>query len=106
MSTNHDALNKWVLECAELCQPDKIVWCDGSPEEKQRLTLEAVSTGELIELDQKKLPGSVYHRTALNDVARTENLTYICTSKKEDAGPTNNWMSPKEAYEKASGYFR
>ncbi len=99
-------LENWIKECVELCQPDKVVWCDGSLEEKERLEKEAFATGELIKLNQEKLPGCVYHRTAINDVARTENLTFICTSKKEDAGPNNNWMSPAEAYEKAGSYFR
>ncbi len=104
--TRHEGLQKWVEECAALCQPDHIVWCDGSDEERKRLEKEAFSTGELIQLNQKKLPGCVYHRTAINDVARTEHLTYICTSKKEDAGPTANWMSPDEGYSKAGDIFR
>ena len=89
-----------------MCQPDRIVWIDGSEEQKQRLTKEAIATGEVVELNQDKLPGCLYHRTALNDVARTEHLTYICTKKREDAGPTNNWMSPADAYAKAKIYFR
>ena len=104
--TSHIALKKWIEECAELCQPDNIYWCDGSEEERERLEQEAFATGELIQLDQEKLPGCVYHRTAINDVARTENLTYICTSRKEDAGPTNNWMSPEEGYQKAGAIFK
>jgi phosphoenolpyruvate carboxykinase (GTP) len=91
---------------AFLCKPDRIVWIDGSEEEKKRLEDEAVATGEVIRLNQEKFPGCLYHRTAVNDVARTEHLTFICTKKKEDAGPTNNWMSPRDAYRKASGYFR
>jgi phosphoenolpyruvate carboxykinase (GTP) len=106
MMTNHTVLKKWVAECAELCQPDDIYWCDGSEEERERLERETFATGELIQLNQEKLPGCAYHRTAINDVARTEHLTYICARKKEDAGPTNNWMSPEEAYEKAGGYFK
>jgi len=104
--TNHDKLKKWVKECAELCQPDNIVWCDGSDEERERLEKEAFATGELVQLDQEKLPGCVYHRTASNDVARTEHLTFICTTRKEDAGPTNNWMNPDEGYERAGAIFR
>ncbi len=104
--TNHIRLKKWVEECAELCQPDDIYWCDGSEEEKEHLEREAFATGELIQLNQEKLPGCVYHRTAVNDVARTEDLTYICTSRKEDAGPTNNWMSPEEGYERAGAIFK
>jgi len=104
--TNNAALQQWIKEAAELTQPDDVVWCDGSDEERRRLERQAFSTGELIELDQEKLPGGVYHRTAINDVARTENLTFICTSKKEDAGPTNNWMSPEEGYAKAGEIFR
>jgi len=104
--TGHEKLQKWIDECVELCQPDRVVWCDGSDEERQRLEQEAFSTGELIQLNQEKLPGCVYHRTAVNDVARTEHLTYICTSQKEDAGPTNNWMSPEEGYSRAKNIFR
>ena len=104
--TDHVALKKWVEECAELCRPDDIYWCDGSEAERERLEREAFATGELIRLDQDKLPGCVYHRTALNDVARTENLTYICTSRKENAGPTNNWLSPEEGYQKAGAIFK
>jgi len=104
--TNNTALKKWVKECADICQPDNIVWCDGSLEEKERLEKQAFATGELIQLNQEKLPGCVYHRTAKNDVARTEHLTYICTRKKEDAGPNNNWMSPDEGYAKAVAIFK
>lgn len=104
--TKNAALNKWVEECAALCKPDKIVWCDGSEEERERLEGEAFATGEMLQLNQKKLPGCVYHRTALNDVARTEHLTYICTAQKEDAGPNNNWMTPEEGYERAGKIFR
>ncbi len=104
--TNNNALKKWVDECAALTEPDNIVWCDGSDEEKARLENEALASGELIPLNEEKLPGCVYHRTALNDVARTENLTFICTSRKEDAGPTNNWMTPEEGYAKAGAIFK
>lgn len=104
--TRHRGVLDWVDEVARLTTPDEIFWIDGSETEKDELTREALSTGELIGLNQEKLPGCVYHRTAKNDVARTENLTFICTSKKEDAGPTNNWMSPAEAYEKLGAIFR
>ncbi|MBU1487965.1 phosphoenolpyruvate carboxykinase, partial [bacterium] len=100
------ALINWVEEMAKMCEPDQVVWCDGSDVEKERLTQEAIKTGELIELNQEKLPGCVLHRTAANDVARTENLTFICSSKKEDAGPNNNWMSPEEGYQKAGRIFK
>ncbi len=98
----HRKLQEWVEECARLCQPDRIVWIDGSEEERERLTAEAVASGEMILLNQQKLPGCLYHRTAPNDVARTEELTFICTPLREDAGPTNNWMSPEEGYRRAS----
>jgi len=104
--TNHAGLKKWVKECAALCQPDNIVWCDGSLAENERLEKHAFATGELLQLNQEKLPGCVYHRTAKNDVARTEHLTYICTSKKEDAGPNNNWLSPDEGYSRAGAIFK
>ncbi|MBI3999073.1 MAG: phosphoenolpyruvate carboxykinase (GTP) [Candidatus Omnitrophica bacterium] len=104
--TKHKRLIGWVDEMAKLCQPDRVVWCDGSEEEKKRLEQESLARGELIELNPAKLPGCFLHRTAHNDVARTENLTFICTLKKEDAGPNNNWMSPNEAYAKAGAIFR
>lgn len=101
----HNEALKWVEEMARLCKPDRVVWIDGSQEEKQRLTEQALSTGELHLLDQDKLPGCVLHRTAQNDVARTEHLTFICTRTEADAGPTNNWMAPKEAYAKVGEMF-
>lgn len=106
MKIIHNRLKAWVEEMARMCGPDKIIWIDGSDTEKSRLEKEAFSTGEVIQLDQNKLPGCVYHRTAINDVARTENLTLICTKKKEEAGPTNNWMAPEDAYKKAGTYFK
>ena len=100
------AVTDWIDECAALCRPDRVVWCDGSEEEKERLTQEALASGEVELLNQEALPGCVHHRTALNDVARTENLTFICTSEQDDAGPMNNWMLPAEAYQKAGDIFR
>jgi phosphoenolpyruvate carboxykinase (GTP) len=88
-----------------LCKPDQVVWCDGSEEEKKRLTDLAVSQGILEPLNQEKLPGCYLHRSNPNDVARVENLTFICTREKEMAGPTNNWMAPKDAYDKLGKLF-
>ncbi len=96
---------RWVDEMARLCQPDQIVWIDGSEAERERLTEAAAATGEVVRLDREKLPGCLYHRTATNDVARTEDLTFICTSRREDAGPTNNWMAPEDAYRRAGAIF-
>src|SRR5437773_2734701 len=99
MSSN-SALKAWVAECEALCKPESVVWCDGSEEERRRLTRQALDGGELIELNQVLLPGCTLHRSAINDVARTERLTYICCPDKEDAGPTNNWLAPVEAYDR------
>jgi phosphoenolpyruvate carboxykinase (GTP) len=101
----NQVVQNWIDEMAKLTKPDRVIWVDGTEEERKKLTAEALSTGELFELNQEKLPGCVYHRTAVNDVARVEHLTFICTSKKEDAGPTNNWMAPQEAYQKLSPIF-
>ena len=98
-------VNEWVEQMANMTQPDKIVWLDGSEEERARLTAEAVAAGELVELNQQEYPGCLYHRTAENDVARVEHLTFICTEHKEDAGPTNNWMEKSAAYAKLGTYF-
>ncbi len=102
---SNKAVQQWVEEMAKLTQPDRIVWLDGSEEEKDKLVKECIAEGELTELDQEKLPGCYYHRTDVNDVARVEHLTFICTSQKEEAGPTNNWMERTEAYEKLSKLF-
>jgi phosphoenolpyruvate carboxykinase (GTP) len=99
-NTTNTAVIRWVEEMAALCQPDKIVWCDGSAEEKKRLTDEALARGILLKLNQEKLPGCYYHRSKPNDVARSEDRTFICTSVQEDAGPTNNWAAPREMYRK------
>jgi phosphoenolpyruvate carboxykinase (GTP) len=95
-------VEKWVKEVAALCQPDEVFWCDGSDDERERLTQIALQCGDLMELNQEKLPGCYLHRSALNDVARTENLTFVCTNEQEDAGPNNNWMAPAESYDRLS----
>jgi len=84
---------------------DRVLWLDGSEAQKREITAEACRTGELLELNPQTLPGCLYHRTALNDVARTEGLTYVCTSNEGDAGTTNNWMAPEEAYDRAAQIF-
>jgi phosphoenolpyruvate carboxykinase (GTP) len=98
-------VQKWVKDVAALCQPDEIFWCDGSEQEKEELTRIAFKCGDLIPLNQEKLPGCYLHRSALNDVARTENLTFVCTPTEEEAGPNNNWMSPGESYDKLSKIY-
>ena len=98
-------LTTWVDQCAKLARPDRVVWCDGSESERERLTKEAVELGILIPLNQEKRPGCFLHRSNPNDVARVEHLTFICTKTKADAGPTNNWMAPGEAYEKLTHLF-
>ena len=104
--TTNPHLERWVKETAELTQPDQIVWCDGSEAERARLTELAVQQDILIPLNQEKRPGCYLHRSDPNDVARVEHLTFICSRRKEDAGPTNNWWDPKEAYAKLGGLFK
>ncbi|MFA5095800.1 MAG: phosphoenolpyruvate carboxykinase (GTP) [Candidatus Omnitrophota bacterium] len=104
--THNKKLKAWVEKMAKLCRPDDIVWIDGTDTQRLALEKEAMGTGELIRLNQEKHPGSFLHRTAVDDVARTEHLTYICTRKKHDAGPNNNWMPPKAAYRKARAIFK
>ena len=96
--TDNVKVLEFVKESAELAQPDEIVWIDGSEAQLAKLREEACKTGEIIKLNQEKLPGCYYHRTAENDVARVEARTFICCKNKEDAGPINYWMDPKEAY--------
>ena len=89
---------KWIEEMTALTKPDKVVWIDGSKEQLDALTEEALASGEMLKLNQDKFPGCLYHRTKPNDVARVEDRTFICSKTKENAGPTNNWMDPKEMY--------
>ena len=105
MVTNKHVLS-WIEEMAALTCPDKIVWIDGSEEQAEALRAEACSTGEMIKLNEEKLPGCYLHHTAVNDVARVEGRTFICTSKKEDAGTINNWMDPAECYEKLGKLYK
>ena len=97
MTKNESVLN-WIENMKKLVNPDKVMWIDGSEEQLNQLRAEACSTGEMIKLNEEKLPGCYLHRTAVNDVARVEGRTYICSRKEEDAGPTNNWMEPQAAY--------
>ncbi len=104
--TNNKYVLSWIDEMAAMTQPDRIVWIDGSEAQAEALREEACSTGEMIKLNQEKLPGCYLHRTAVNDVARVEGRTFICTSKKEDAGNINNWMDPAECKEKLTKLYR
>ena len=104
--TNNKYVLGWIAEMAAMTQPDKIVWIDGSEAQAEALRAEACSTGEMIKLNQELLPNCYLHRTAVNDVARVEGRTFICTSKKEDAGNINNWMDPQECYDKLSKLYR
>ena len=101
--TNNKSVNAWIEEMKNLTNPDSVVLIDGSEELNERLRAEALKSGELIQLNQDKLPGCYLHRTAVNDVARVEDRTFICAKTKEAAGPTNNWMDPKEAYDMLYG---
>ena len=108
--TNNPNVLKWVDEMVALTKPDKVVWIDGSKEQLDALTDEVCSLPEgnrdkMYRLNQEKLPGCLYHRTLPNDVARVEDRTFICTPTKEEAGPTNNWMDPKEMYAKLTPLY-
>jgi phosphoenolpyruvate carboxykinase (GTP) len=98
-------LDAWVNEMASLTQAKNIIWCDGSEEENRRLTALAVATGVLKPLDQRRRPGCYLHRSHPSDVSPTEELTYVCTRTRDEAGPTNNWMDPDEARGKAKGWL-
>jgi phosphoenolpyruvate carboxykinase (GTP) len=103
--TTSRALIDWVKEVARLTRPEAIVWCDGTEGERDRLTKSAVDSGILIPLNQKKRPGCYLHRSNPNDVARTEQLTFVCTDAREEAGPTNNWSDPHATYAKLRGWL-
>ena len=97
--TKNPNVLKWLDEMVALTTPDQVVWIDGSEEQLKALReLKQSPPARWIELNQEKLPGCYLHRTRPNDVARVEGRTFICSRKKEDAGPTNNWMDPAEMY--------
>ena len=104
MTTNKNVL-AWIDEMAKMTQPDKIVWIDGSDEQAEALRAEACSTGELLKLNEELLPNCYLHRTAINDVARVEGRTFICTPTKEEAGNINNWVEPGEMYAKLNALY-
>ena len=94
------AVDAWIREMADMTKPEKIVWIDGSEEQLEALRQEAMATGEIIKLNEEKLPNCYLHRTAINDVARVESRTFICTPAQEEAGNINNWCAPDEMYAK------
>ena len=93
-------VDAWIREMADMTKPDKILWIDGSEEQLEALRHEAMETGEMIKLNEEKLPNCYLHRTAVNDVARVESRTFICTPTQEEAGNINNWCDPTEMYAK------
>ncbi|MEG1662829.1 MAG: phosphoenolpyruvate carboxykinase (GTP) [Clostridia bacterium] len=99
-------VEKFVNDSVALCQPDNVILIDGSIEQRDALRAQAVATGEMIKLNEDLYPGCYLHRTAVNDVARVEGRTFICTDKKETAGPTNNWMQKDEAYALLNGLYK
>ncbi|MDX2167228.1 MAG: phosphoenolpyruvate carboxykinase, partial [Deltaproteobacteria bacterium] len=99
-------VEKWVDEVAAHTRPDRVMWCDGSEGENQRLIDEMLASKTLHPLNGDKYPNSYLHRSDPSDVARTEHLTFVCTDKQDDAGPNNNWMAPRDAKSKIGDLFK
>ena len=106
MATENKKLQQWVEDMTALCQPDNVVWCDGSKDEWSKMWDILVKGGTAKKLDENKRPNSYYIRSVPADVARVEDRTYICSEKEEDAGPTNNWCEPKEMRETLNSLFK
>ena len=105
MTTRSKALGEWVAEVARLTQAKQVHWCSGTEEEYRRLVGEMQHDGTLLELNQASYPGCYLHRSDPRDVARVEQVTYVCTKSQEEAGPNNNWLAPGEAKKKMTGFF-
>ncbi|MGN0162020.1 MAG: phosphoenolpyruvate carboxykinase (GTP) [Candidatus Ornithomonoglobus sp.] len=103
--TENKTVLAWLDEMVAMCKPAKVEWITGEEDQLEALRAEAVATGEMIKLNEEKLPGCYYHRTAPNDVARVEDRTFICTPTEVEAGPINNWMEPSKMYAKLNALY-
>ena len=99
-------IERWVEESARLTEPKDIVWCDGSEQQRLELVEGMLRDGTLLRLNERTYPNCYLHRSDPSDVARTEQITFICSRMQSDAGPTNNWMTPADAKERAGALFR
>ena len=106
MNTTNKELQSWVDQVAKLTNPAAVHWCDGSNQEYQNFIAQMLESGDLLKLNTETFPNCYLHRSDQTDVARVEHLTFICTSKQEDAGPNNNWMDPDEAHSKLDNLFK
>ena len=106
MKTTNKELQNWVDQVAKLTNPTAVHWCNGSNQEYQNFIAQMLESGDLLKLNHETFPNCYLHRSDQTDVARVEHLTFICTSKQEDAGPNNNWMDPDEAHSKLDALFK